>query len=114
MTGGTSLLVGGVAIPVEAAVAGVGAVSVWHGANTLAYIRNNPVKGNRNSPQYHRLSDGEIELLKNAGYDIHELKGGKSASKYDLFKDDFGNIYQKPKSGNGPGEDLGINIYDLE
>jgi hypothetical protein len=31
------------------------------------------------------------------------MKGGENASKYDLFKDKAGNIYVKPKNGEGPG-----------
>jgi hypothetical protein len=57
-----------------------------------------------------RLTKGEIQKLKDAGHDIHELKGGKNASRYDLFRDDGGNIYVKPKDGSGPGEPTGINI----
>ncbi|EJS4043393.1 hypothetical protein NWU98_001142 [Vibrio vulnificus] len=34
-------------------------------------------------------------------------------SKYDLFKDKDGNIFVKPKKGNGPGEFTGFNIYNL-
>lgn len=63
--------------------------------------------------QDRKLSDGEIKRLKEAGYDIHELKGGKNASKYDLFKKPNGDIYVKPKSGNGPSDPLGININNL-
>ncbi len=51
-----------------------------------------------------RLSDGEIEKLKKAGYDIHDLKGEVNASKYDLFKDSDGNIWVKLKSGKGEAE----------
>jgi RHS repeat-associated protein len=65
------------------------------------------------SEQFTRLSKGEIRMLQEAGYDIHDLKGGKNASKYDLFKDQDGNIYVKPKSGEGPGEPLLINLNDL-
>ncbi|MGN7784998.1 polymorphic toxin type 33 domain-containing protein [Niabella sp. 22666] len=61
-------------------------------------------------PQDKELSDGEIQKLKDAGEDIHDLKGGKSASRKDLFKDKKGNIYVKPKGGKGPGESLNINI----
>ncbi|MBK7687972.1 MAG: hypothetical protein IPJ35_02990 [Elusimicrobia bacterium] len=56
------------------------------------------------------LSNWEIEKLKEAGYDIHELKGGENASRRDLFKDRKGNVYIKPKGGRGTGEPLGINL----
>jgi RHS repeat-associated protein len=61
------------------------------------------------SKQMRKLSDGEIQMLQKGGVDIHELKGG-SSSKYDLFKDDKGNIVQKPKDGSGPGDETGLNI----
>jgi len=63
----------------------------------------------RNPKQDTKLSDGEIRKLQQGGEDIHDLKGGNS-SKYDLFKDDKGNINQKPKDGSGPGEPTGLNI----
>jgi hypothetical protein len=68
--------------------------------------------GGGNSAQYNKLSNGEINKLKKAGIDIHELKGGDGASKYDLYKDGYGNIYIKRKGGIGPGEKTGLNIND--
>lgn len=63
--------------------------------------------------QFNKLSEGEIKKLQQAGENIEELKGGKSASQYDLFKDPkTGEIYVKPKSGAGPGEPTGLNIKD--
>jgi hypothetical protein len=38
----------------------------------------------RNPAQDRLLSREEIRKLKNAGYDIHDLKGGKRAAQYDL------------------------------
>ena len=67
----------------------------------------------RNSAQDRLLSKGEIKKLQDAGYDVHDLKGGKRAAQYDLYKDTSGNIYVKPKGGAGPGEPTGININDL-
>ena len=57
-----------------------------------------------------RLSDGEIDKLKNAGINPHDLK---PHSDYDLFKDKQGNIYVKPKDGRGSGEPTGYNINDF-
>jgi hypothetical protein len=68
---------------------------------------------NRNSAQDRLLSKGEVELLKAAGYDIHEIKGGKGASKYDLYKDPQGNIYVKRKGSAEEGDPTGININDI-
>ena len=63
-----------------------------------------------------KLSDGEIKKLKDAGYDIHELKSDCPAgapSRCDLFKDREGNIYVKPKNGQGPGNPVDVNINNL-
>ncbi len=69
--------------------------------------------GKENPAQDKRLTKGEINNLKDSHIDIHDLKGGKNASKYDLFKDRKGNIKIKPKSGKGPGEPTGLNINDF-
>ena len=65
----------------------------------------------RGSTQIKRLTNSEIQSLKNAGVDPHDLKVN---SKYDLFKDSEGKIIVKPKSGVGPGEDTGLNILDFK
>jgi hypothetical protein len=67
----------------------------------------------RNPAQDRLLSREEIRKLKNAGYDIHDLKGGKRAAQYDLYKDASGNIYVKRKGGTGPGEPTGVNVNHL-
>ena len=36
----------------------------------------------------------------------------KPNARYDLFKDQKGNIYVKPKGGGGPGDPTGLNIND--
>jgi Bacterial toxin 33 len=60
------------------------------------------------------LSSTEIARLKLAEIDIHELKGGRNASKRDLYKDGEGEIYIKPKGGEGfGGEPTGLNINDF-
>jgi hypothetical protein len=68
----------------------------------------------RNPKQDKLLTNGDIDKLQNAGHDVHELKGGDNASKYDLYKDKQGNVYVKPKGGKGPGEETGINVKDLD
>lgn len=57
-----------------------------------------------------KLTNGEIKMLQKRGIDVHDLKGGKNASKFDLFKDGKGDIHVKPKSGVGPGDPTGLNI----
>jgi len=42
-TGGTSLVIAGVAIPAEAALAGAGALAAGHGFSSMVYMRNHPV-----------------------------------------------------------------------
>lgn len=66
----------------------------------------------RNPKQDKKLTDEEIRRLEQgSGEDVHDIKG-KGGGKYDLFKDKDGNIYQKPKSGEGPGDPTGHNIND--
>jgi len=72
-----------------------------------------PDPDDRDPAKDKKLTKGEIKKLKDADFDIHDLKGGRGASRYDLFKDKQGNIYMKPKSGSGPGDPLGINIKNF-
>jgi RHS repeat-associated protein len=65
------------------------------------------------SRQDKRLSQHEIDKLKEAGVDPEELKKNLGKSKSDLFKRPSGDICVKPKDGSGPGEDVGLNIKDL-
>ncbi|MEG3439163.1 polymorphic toxin type 33 domain-containing protein [Pannus brasiliensis CCIBt3594] len=51
----------------------------------------------RNWRQDRLLSDDEIERLKNAGFNIHKIKGRRNVSQQDLYKDGEGNIYVRPK-----------------
>lgn len=59
------------------------------------------------------LSPYEIAKLKQSGIDIHELKGGRGASRKDLYKDKDGYIYIKLKEGSESGEFTGLNINDF-
>jgi hypothetical protein len=71
------------------------------------------VETERDWQQDKLLSGGEIAKLKQSGIDVHSLKGGQGASRLDLYKDEVGNIYIKPKGGNGAGEPTGLNINDF-
>ncbi len=62
---------------------------------------------------FRKLSPGEIKQLKEQGEDIHELKG-KGSSRYDLYKDKDGNVYQMLKGGKGEPEKTGINIKQAD
>ena len=62
------------------------------------------------SLQLRKLSQGEIQTMIRAGVHPHELKIN---SRYDLFKNENGDIFVKPKSGIGPGEETGLNIFDF-
>lgn len=73
---------------------------------------NEKDKGERNWKQDKQLSKGEVKKLQDKGVDVHELKGGKSTGKLDLYKDRNGRIYVKPKGGKGAGEDTGLNVND--
>ncbi len=63
------------------------------------------------SAQMKRLNSGEIEMLKKAGFDIHDLKGQQSG--VDIYKDDTGELFLKPLSGKGEPDQLNINIKNL-
>jgi hypothetical protein len=60
-------------------------------------------------PQDRLLSKAEAQLLKGRfGVDAHGIKkevlGNKAPiARYDLYKDKQGNIYVKPKGGEGAG-----------
>lgn len=61
-----------------------------------------------------KLSDGEIRDLKDAGYDIHDLKRGVGpVSQSDLYKDQRGNVYRLPRGGRGEPEPVNVNLGDL-
>lgn len=60
--------------------------------------------------RFKRLSPGEMKKLEKAGLDSHDMKPN---SKYDLFKDENGDIYVKPKDGSGPGDFTGYNVNNL-
>lgn len=65
----------------------------------------------RNPSQDKKLTPGEIEKLKEKGvWDHHDKDFG---SRFDLYKDRKGNVYEKPKGGLGPGDPIGINLNNL-
>jgi RHS repeat-associated protein len=72
----------------------------------------------RTPAQDQKLSDGEIQQLKNHNIDPEQLKkeitGDRRGGRYDLYKDKQGNVYVKPKGGKGAGEHTGINMKDLK
>jgi hypothetical protein len=59
-----------------------------------------------------KLSRDEVKRLSGSGIDIHKLKGGKGASRFDLYKDRQGNIFIKRKGGGGEADPTGLNIKD--
>jgi hypothetical protein len=65
----------------------------------------------RNPKQDRKLTRGEIRQLQRAGVDIHAFKRGRR--RVDLFKDEAGNVYIKPKSGAGEGESTGFNLNSV-
>lgn len=67
----------------------------------------------RNWGQDKILTNEEIDRLKQGGEDIHKIKGKRNAAKRDLYKDQDGNIYVKPKGGQAPGEYTGLNINEF-
>jgi RHS repeat-associated protein len=58
-----------------------------------------------------KLSPGEIRGLEREGLGAHELKS--SSSRFDIYKDSEGNLYQMLKGGKGEPSSLNINIRNL-
>jgi len=63
----------------------------------------------RNPAQDKILTNKDIKELKSRGHDPHDIKPDPP-SRYDLYKDGKGNVYIKPKGGNGPGDPTGIRL----
>ncbi len=74
---------------------------------------NQSQKPDPKKPQDKKLTTGEIKRLEKGGYHPHDLKPRKKGSRYDLFKDKKGEVFVKPKKGNGPGDSTGLNINDF-
>ena len=73
-----------------------------------------PGENQPNKPkQRKKLSRQEIKKLKRRGIDPEVEKGGKRTGRWDLYKDQNGNIYIMPKGAQGSGEPLEININQL-
>jgi len=66
----------------------------------------------RNPNQDKKLTPGEIEVLEEK-FDWNHRQKGDHGGQTDLYKDKQGNVYQKPKGGNGFGEPIGINLNNL-
>jgi hypothetical protein len=81
------------------------------GNSTVDQYVLNSHQGERNWRDDKQLSEGEIRKLKRDGWD-HRQKG-KHGGQRDLYKDKDGNVYEKPKGGNGPGEPTGFNLKEL-
>ena len=69
--------------------------------------------GGGDGSKYKRLSDGEIQMLKDAGFDVHAIKGNVKMGTIDLYKDREGNIYIMLKGAKGYADETGYNIKDL-
>ena len=67
----------------------------------------------RNWRQDKPLSKRDIARLKKSNENPHQIKKdivGKKGAQLDLFKDKKGNIFVKPKGGDGPGEPTHLYI----
>jgi hypothetical protein len=72
---------------------------------------DDPSKENAHTDQK-KLSKSEVAKLKEKGLWDHSEKG-KGGSRWDLYKDKKGNIYQKLKGGSKQGEPIDVNINDV-
>lgn len=115
-----AVVTGGAAVPAVPVLAYAGAIggaslglAAGKAISNVLFSEGNRAEGaSGGDPQLRRLSKGEIERLKKGEVNIHDLKGGRRASQYDLFTTRDGEIIVKPKSGRGPGEPTGLNIND--
>jgi RHS repeat-associated protein len=103
-----------VAGPIGAVIGGLaGGVALYLGIDAVINLYNEEVdiphpadpNPDRNPKSDKKLSDREA---KNLPEHPHDLKGGDATK--DLFKDKKGNVFIKPKNGNGFGEPTGINV----
>jgi RHS repeat-associated protein len=83
------------------------------GGDSLA-VRQFYENQDKSGAQDKKLTPGEIEKLKAAGYDPEQMKKSLGAGgQHDLYKDPQGNIYAKPKGSPVKGEPTGVNINDI-
>jgi RHS repeat-associated protein len=68
-----------------------------------------PNNKDKDSARLRPLTKDDLDILEGAGFNIHDLKG-KGSSKYNLFKDNKGNVYQKNYDGSGEADPLNINL----
>ena len=98
---------------ISAGAVAAGAAAVAAGAAVGSWL-GNVLKSD--SAQQKPLTSGDIKRLKENDIDPHELKqsgsGGRVSDK-DLYKDREGNVYVKPKGGQGPGEPTNVNLKNL-
>jgi hypothetical protein len=73
---------------------------------------SNVTDDNKTLKDMRKLSPGQIKKLKQAGVDIHDLKGDLNAgSEQDLYIDkNTGDIYVGNKNGKGAAENTGLNV----
>ncbi|SDD65987.1 RHS repeat-associated core domain-containing protein [Pedobacter soli] len=89
----------------------------WRGASTgaiiagLNHLAHNLFQPDPNERQLKLLSKGEIQKLKDSGWDHSDKQGG---GKIDLYKDKDGWVYEVRKGGNGPPEPTYINLKNLD
>ena len=74
--------------------------------------------GGKQGAQDKALTKTEIKALEKGGQDAHTVKAetlgtNKNLSKFDLYKDQKGDIYVKPKGSSEQGEFTGLNIKDF-
>ena len=102
---------GGIANAIQ--MVGYNAYSSWNSAEN-GYCTPVPgIAGIKDTAQYKKLSDQQIQQLKRAGYDIHVIKDQNGA--LDLYySPKTGEVFTKPVGGGGMAEPVGINIRFLD
>ncbi len=83
------------------------------GAANVARIRK-AEQAAESAKNMRAISPSMVRMLKDSGYDIHELKGGLKADRYhDIFQNKAGDLFVNLKNGSGEPQPLGINIHNL-
>ena len=127
IAGTCDLASGGACLPLNPLIIGGGTLIGAIGGGIVGYLSTASGSGDSNSASssssgrnnttptdgrdLKKLSPGEIRKLEAAGYDAHTLKG--SSSKFDMYKDKAGNVYQLLKGGRGEPSSLDINIKTI-
>jgi len=91
-SGGTSLIFGGIAIPVELAAAGAGVVAAVHGIGMAVYIVNNPLQ---NSNENITIPQGKVNQVTRRGWSLEQIIEVQKNPTYTRSTANNPNVYNR-------------------